>query len=266
MILRNFLYLDNSALDDYLATLQGAILDGPIEQTEIGKSGKGGKLGYKLVEGNISSESSLEKKRKLAVTDAAKFQQLYEILEELEMIKYLDLFDGQTWSEIRRGDLLEIQTITRLPELFGILQTVDEISPLIGFMKTIGQDPLADNDTKEKFEKLSGLSQVMDNQAIPILCQAVSTPGYEFCSTLSRQNLRVHEKEIAGEVTIFGKVQRIIRKGEQFEAFSLFPTLSKALPMNRAQKRKIQKDATKGKISEIIRGPAIALSTVAIYR
>jgi len=267
MMLRNFLFLDTSAVDDYLAALQGSILDGPIEQTETGKSEKGGKAGYKIIEGNITSETSTEKKQKLAVTDAAKFQQLYEIIENQQMLKFLDLIDEDTWSDIRRGDLLEIEASIRLPEWFTMTQLVDDLYPLIQLMTAFGQDPLADPTVKTAIDGISGLAKITEKQPVPLLFEATSTPGYSFSSNLSRQYFRIDLKDLNGEAIIFGKVQKILKKGEKQEVFSILPGMSKALPnMNKTQQRKIQQDAVKKGLSEIIQGPAIILTTVAIYR
>jgi len=37
MILRNFLFLDTETMADYLSTLEGSIVEGPIDQSEVKK-------------------------------------------------------------------------------------------------------------------------------------------------------------------------------------------------------------------------------------
>ncbi len=69
-----------------------------------------------------------------------------------------------------------------------------------------------------------------------------------------------------GEATVFGKIQRIIPKGERLEVFSLVPAITGVASLSREQRRKMQKSATKGQITEEIKGPAIILIPVAVYR
>lgn len=267
MNLRNFCYLDTSTLDDYLSTLEGAVIDGPVDQTEQKKSHKSGKAGYKIVEGNIGIETTQETKQKLSITDAGKFQHLFELLETQDQIKFLDVFDEDIWNEISRGDILEIQSIVRLPTWFNLVQTIDSISPFLQLMTAMGQDPLSDTNSRTAYEGISGLAKTMEKSPVPVLFKAVSTPNYEFVTNLSRQYIRCQLSELQAELTVFGKVQRIIKSGERIEAFSLLPVLSTSLPsMNISQKKQMQQDMVNKGLAEIVKGPAMVLSPVALYR
>ena len=134
-------------------------------------------------------------------------------------------------------------------------------------MSALGEDPLGDPKTRIAFEGVTGFAKLTEKSPVPLVYTAVSTPGYKFVSNLSRQYLRSEVTELAGEAVIFGKVQRILREGEQYEAFSLLPALSTSLPnISKREQRKIQREMTKRGLAEVVKGPAIILSPVAVYR
>lgn len=269
-MLRNFLYLDTYTLNDYLATLEGYVVNGSIDQTETETKGRKGEAGYSSIGVGISKENSTEHNQKLAVTDGAKFQKLYKLLEEGEnenSFKNLDLFDIETWNQIRRGDLLEIESQIHLPESFTLLKTVGDINPLINIMSVVGEDPLGDQKSKAAFDGLSSLSKISEEKPIPIIFNAISTPGFGFTANLNRKFLRCEPAEIIGDATVFGKVLRIIRKGETQEVYSLFPALTSNFPSLKAsQKREMKQKMAKQGLTNVIKGPAIVMSPLAVYR
>ncbi|MCL4274028.1 MAG: hypothetical protein KJZ77_09170 [Anaerolineales bacterium] len=268
MILRNFLFLDTDTLDDYLAALEGYVIDSAIDQTETEKKDVTGKAGYKILEGELTTEKSKEMKQRLAVTNAAKFQRLYEILEKQEDgFRYLDLFDQEIWEQIRRGDLLEIEARIHLPKAFTLMQTMDDFAPWMDIMSLVGEEPLADAKTKAAFEGLKSVSKISEGKPIPIVFESSSTPTFCFTANLQRRFLKCQLSDIEGDATVFGKVQRVIKKGEKIEVFSLLPAFSSKLPsLNTRQKKKMQQGLAQKELAEVIKGPALVISPVALYR
>lgn len=121
MILRNFLFLDTNMLTDFLAQIEGYVIEGPIDQTEMKKGQKDIKGDVKVIKGGGTSEKSTEIKQRLATTDGARFQKFYELANENEMVAYLDAFDEGIWHGIRRGELLEVQAKIGFPKSFAML-------------------------------------------------------------------------------------------------------------------------------------------------
>jgi hypothetical protein len=268
MILRNFLFLDTDTLDDYLAALEGYVVDSAIDQTETEKKDVTGKAGYKIIEGELTTEKSKEMKQTLAVTSAAKFQKLYDLLEKQEEgFRYLDLFDQEIWGQIRRGDLLEIEAKIHLPKAFALMQTMDDFSPWLDIMSLVGDKPLADAKTKAAFEGLKSVSKLSEGKPIPIVFESSSTPTFGFTANLQRRFLKCQLSDIEGDATIFGKVQRVIKRGEKVEVFSLLPAFSAKLPsLNAMQKKQMQQGMAQKELTEIVKGPALIISPVAVYR
>lgn len=265
MILRNYMYLDTEILTDYLATLEGFVSSDQFDQTETETRDLKANAGYKIIEGGLATEKSKSTRQSFAITEAAKFQKLYEILEKQDMFKFLDLFDQQSWDLIRRGDLLEIEAKVRLPYFFSVMQVFDNVSPLINIMDQDGLN--LPNVKRDEIDGLTAISEYFSNKSLPVMFEALLTPGYSFFSNLQRRYLKCQVSEIEGEVTIFGKVQRVFRKGEKAEVFNIFPAISPMLPkMNREQAKKIQQSLCQDKLAEYVKGPAIAMSILSIYR
>ena len=264
---RNFLFLDTSMLDDYLATITGYVVGGAINQVEVEKRGKGGKAGYKVVEGEITSEKSMETKRTLAITDAAKFQQLYELMEQDGLFTYLDSFDRETWDSVGRGDIVEAEITLRVPEAFTLSQVMNDLSPFLDLMELIGEDPFADPETRMAFEGFGKLAQWMENKPVPIVGESLGTPGYKFACMLPRKYLRCALTDLQGEATLFGKVKRIIREGSKYDLFSLFPAIGSSLPsLSKQQQIKVQKELAEKGLAEVVHGPAFLVTPLAIYQ
>lgn len=267
MILRNFLFLDTATMEDYLATLEGYVIEGTVDQTEVEKKDRSGKAGYKIVEGEIASEKSTETKQKLAVTDGAKFQKLYELLEKKDSVQFLDAFDEEIWTQLRRGELLEVDAIIRFPKPFTLTQAIEDLSPLMDIMATFGEDSLADPKSRAALEGMSAIAKLAEGKPIPILFEAASTPGFTFVANLPRRHLRCQLSDLEGEATVVGKIQRILAKGTKCEVFSLFPAFASSLPsLTREQRNQMQREMVKKELAEVVKGPAIIVTPLAIYR
>jgi len=261
------LFLDIATMEDYLATLEGYVTEGTIDQIEIEKKDRSGKAGYKIVEGEIASEKSTETKQKLAVTDGAKFQQLYELLEKEGSIQFLDAFDEEIWTQLRRGELLEVDAIIRFPKPFMLTQAIEDLSPLMDIMIAFGEDSLADPKSRVALDGMSAIAKLAEGKPVPILFEAASTPDFTFVANLPRRYLRCQVSELEGEATVVGKIQRILTKGAKVEVFSLFPVFASSLPnLTREQRNQMQREMVKKELAEVVKGPAIILTPLAIYR
>ncbi|RUT48003.1 hypothetical protein EJP82_02345 [Paenibacillus anaericanus] len=264
MILRNFLYLDTSVLNDYLSTIEGFIEEGPIDQTETEKSNKSGKANIKFAEGNLQAETSTETRQKIARTDASKFNNLYDYLAKENLNQFLDAFDDEIWRQIRRGEIIEVPSSITISKVFKMTQDLQSMSPMIDIMQAFGQEPFKDKQESNMFAGISSLGEHATKQNIPIIFESESTRGYSFYTRLQRQYLKTDISNLEGEADILGKVQKIIPKGKQEEVFSIVPAFDSFL--SREQKRKMLSDKKGKNLSDFIKGPAIVVTPIAIYR
>jgi hypothetical protein len=266
MKLRKFQYLDTDTLDDYLSTLEGFVIDSPVDEIEKETKGVKGEAGYKgLIGAGGGVEKSREVKQTLAVTDAAKFQKLYSILEGDEGFIYLDLIDNSVWNKIRRGDLIELEGNIRFPKFLSIINAIQGLNSTIDLVQITGNTDMSNIYDDTTYKGFLVLSEMASNRPLTIIMEPSSTSGYCFTANIKRDYIR--PGGIEGEATIFGKVERIILDGEKFEVFNLLPDLDEKvinsfLKMNRKQK----KVNFPSELKEIIKGPALVLHILAIYR
>lgn len=265
--LRDFLYLNSKMLENYLSSVEG-FLEDEIDHTETEKIQKGGKADAKVVSGNITSETSTESKSKRVLTEPAKFQRLYEALENIQQLKYLDLFDDKLWSEINRGDILEVQAKMQIPSVLTQMEQLQEFMPYLDLMENLGESFISDSD-RLPLQGFLGLQKILKDKPLPIIFQAATTPGFNFVTHLSREYLLCEFNQLQGEAVIFGKVQRILPAGQKLEIVNLIPDMLSMPNMNREQRRKLQSNKNKSaqaKFIETIKGPAIVLTALAIYQ
>jgi hypothetical protein len=267
MPLRNFLFLNTKALNDYLATLEGGLIEGTVDQTEVGKRDRGGKISAKVVEGNMSSTTSLETKTKAAVNDAAKFQRLYKLLEDSDdssdQLQVLEAFDEGIWDQLHRSEVLEVIGTARLPRAFSMLSAVQDINPMLNIMSLMGQDPLADPEIRVAFDGIRALGDAIEQKPVPLVLEAAGGPGFTFVANLPRQYMLSEVSELQGEVTLFGTIQRFIPRGQSYQAFSLLPNFPGMDPV--AQQKTFADLVEKGHAEEV-EGPAAIITPLAVYR
>jgi hypothetical protein len=263
MILRNFLFLDTDALSNYLSTLEG-YAEVEIDETVTKQRMAGGKVSIPIAEGTGGTENTTSIKRKLATTDEARFQRLYEILDGKNDVQYLDAFDIGIWQQLYRGEIIEVQAKMHLPTILRQLEEVESLSPLLNIASLFGQNPLDDPQASEAVQGMKAMNKMMEGKPLPLLFEATSTRGFHFFASLPRQHLRCQLSELQGEATVFGKIQRFIEKGKQETVFSLMPEFESLTNANRKQRRSMQKKLQQDFV-EKLKGPAIVLSPTAIY-
>src|SRR5262249_24470182 len=104
-------------------------------------------------------------------------------------------------------------------------------------------------------------------QPIPLLFETLSTPEFQFVTKLPRQYIRCNIDELVGEATLFGKIQRIVQRGQTVEAFSILPNSLMKLPIkDRNEKARSERNINNQKLSETVDGPAMVIVPIAVYR
>ena len=97
--LRNFYYINKKLLEDYIAAIEGYTYKEEIQKVnETSQKTAGAKAGVLGVtgDGKYEKQSSEEKKRKVRISDAAKFEKLFTYLSdsEDEPLPYYDFLHG----------------------------------------------------------------------------------------------------------------------------------------------------------------------------
>ncbi len=265
--LRDFIYLNTPVLESYLAQLAGYSVDEQSYSVSH-KDVKEAKAGVQVVGGSVSTESANETQSKRLLTPPAKFQSLVDILQQENQLKTLDLVDDEVWSELVRGDMVEMQVILGVPEFIGQLESIGDVRPLMDLVKNFGIAEVT-SDQETAVGGVNAMHGLLKGKPIPLIGKSAGSPNYKVFGDLARDFLKTGVPDLAGEATVLGKIQRIVPKGKSEEVFSLVSAVSGSANLSR-QQRQILK-SKKGKKPpasdrEIVRGPALALSILAVYR
>lgn len=266
MILRNFLYLDTSILNDYLATMDGYIIESG-ELIENKTTSTSGKAGIKVVEAGREVDVKSGRVSKIKQTDAGNFQKLYDLLEVESMLQYLEVFDEKIWKSIRRNEIVEVPGMLSVTKMFDTMNQVGNISPLIEMMTAFGKTDLVDDKSMEAINGLKAVSDMNSDKEIPVTLKLEFNDKYIFAAKLIPEYLRGDISKLEGEVTIIGKVQKIIPDGQEYELFSFTSGIDSIMKhQSREQRRKYDKNKSNNDVSDKITGPAMILIPLAIYK
>jgi len=189
-------------------------------------------------------------------------------LGNLKQIKHLDLFDNEYWNGIQKGEILAIEAKIRIPASIFQLEQAQGLTPLADFVQKYGISVVKDSDLT-MFQGMTDFRKLIEDKPIPLLFQTVSTPGFSFAADLSREYITGNLTDFQGEGTVFGKVQRILSKGQKMEIFSLIPDMQAMPNLTRQQRLALKSNKNKkakGNLSETLVGPAIVLTPLAVYR
>lgn len=122
MKLRNFLYLNTKIIEDYISAIDGYTYD--EESQAIATSSENavnGGLGAKVVSagGSHNGKKSEEIKRSVKISDAAKFDKIYEYLQSGndEQLKYYEFLSDDVYNELRRDDFIEVLVTPRFSKI-----------------------------------------------------------------------------------------------------------------------------------------------------
>lgn len=120
MNLRSFLYINPTLLDDYISAIDGFVYEEETLTTSKTKSVEGGLEGGIPVvkaKGNYTNTDTEEAQKQVKITNSAKFDKVYNYLEEQDNLKYYEYMEDAQWDEIKRNDFLEV----KLYSILGLL-------------------------------------------------------------------------------------------------------------------------------------------------
>lgn len=263
--LRNFLYLDTEAVSNYLSTLEGYI-ETAVDETESKEGRFGAEGGLPAIKGSGQSSKSSSRNRQLAVTEEALFQRLYQLLDDStgEGIPFLTTSGEDIWMRLDRGSIVEVQARIRLPNIFSAISAVEAIKPFIGLLDIIDEGSLVDVETQKMFDGILEVGGATKEKPVPVFLEPIHAKRDAFFCNLSRRYLRCGIGDLTGEVTVLGKITRLIQKGTSEEVYTLLPEMQSLANSNRRDRRRLK--SQKDDLSEALKGPAAMLHPVAVYQ
>jgi hypothetical protein len=260
-LLRNFLYLDERLTTMYLAQLEGGVYDEEEQshtdarQRSGGASAKLGGAGAQFGRGHTGESTTT---RTVRQTPEAAYRRLEKLLEEEDAVQWLEAFDDAIWQDLKRGELVAVESDIKVPSLYHVTEMAAGVGPLVDLMRTLGED--IDDETEEAIEGISKVGQMLKD--VVAVAHAAGALRYKFVCSLKRDYLREDLGNLDGECVVVGSLQRRLKVGEKY---SLLDSLGMSgLP--RAERRRVERDIKKQMPDAVISSPAAILAPLVIYR
>lgn len=268
MNLRSFLYINPTLLDDYISAIDGFVYEEETLTTSKTKSVEGGLEGGIPVvkgKGNYTNTDTEEAQKQVRITNSAKFDKVYNYLEEQDNLKYYEYMEDAQWDEIRRNDFLEVLVTPRFSKLKEIANLGQNIGNLLDTFQSLTDEPVIDKKSKEAINGIASLSKIKKGNEIPCVFN-LSNEKFPIVAYLDEQNFKVNQNRFVGQVYMLCKVQRKLEKGEKIQLDEIFEDVKK-LPLNREQRRSLPKDTSNPKgLKDEIKGRAFVVIPIAIYQ
>ena len=220
MILRNFLYLNEQMLDDYLSSIEGYLATTVIK-TEKQSNTKNAGVGVstKLLSGKLGKEKSdeIETKMEVQITPASKVQRFLDYLESEEPIKFYDYVDDGVWQDVQREEILEFMGTVRFSKLKEITHAVIELEKLCDALQEVSPTQILDKKTLQTIQGLKKLNDVQNGNEIPCVLSFNGSKEFQVVCYLDKAHFIVNQENFVGDVTILCKVQKKVSKGNSIE-------------------------------------------------
>ena len=224
MILRDYLYLDTERVQDYLSSLDPGITD-EFEETVKEGSGREGNLGIKAhflaAGGRSQSQEESIYETTFRIRAQNWFYRVYDQLKDDDAIRVYDQDEPIDLGadRLRRGDVVEI---TRNFAPSPLNKMIDQIFDLVDLMTKLGlTEKLGDENTQQA---LSMMTMVFrgdhDDTEVPMVARASGQDASVIFTAKSDFLLR-SEDDFYGDMTVFGRVQRVVAASAAVDLFDL---------------------------------------------
>ena len=267
-MLRDFIYLDQRLVNQFLAQLEGGLFDEETERrSQTGKGGFAGGVRAAVIEAKAEKtrETTTETERSTRQTPESQFNRLFDYLSKDDLISVSDVDEKPFVDGLKRGDLLHFEEAAL--EVSGFQQAAalaQQLSDLLPVMDLFG-DVDIDDKTRAEMQAVGALA----NSAgpLPVIARIPGKAKLAIAMELDRQFLL---DDVAGEASILVRVIKVLKKGESHLVGD--PTGGLVSRAPRAQRRKMASGFdTKGARGLGINSPQIAYpaiigTAIAIYR
>lgn len=266
MILRNFLYLDESLLIEFLAQLEGGVAASETRRTTSDRSrgirGSLGTSGMAHAGGELRRRTQDEAEFVVHQTRASQFDRLHRLLTEKDALGVAE--PSADLKTLARGKMVEVTGPARVLGLGGLSEMLEMLDSLSEVMDPAEIDA-SELGQIELFRKFLG-------RATPDIAVSVTTgePPEEFGAVMKMDAGLEARAELAGEVSMLGKLLRRVEDGQNYVVQDpLGGLLATAPPAARAELlANLDSEEMRGfgVSSPEVAGPAWIVLPVAVYR
>lgn len=264
-MLKNFIYLNEPALDGYLSSLEDG-LRGLVEAKIAKSSSVSGKAGVAGVGVGGDHERQQEETTSRTDTASARFERLQRLArEDPEASGWVDVVDPDTdLKDIGIGAIVELECEIFIPEAIkamspngGIAQAIDQLQALAPFASMLGLD-MSGVPAADQLNGVKGFASTLGGDAVVV--GEPNESDFRIAGKLLDAYLR---GEVEGYARVVGKVSAVLGKG----AWKPLLALPGMNLLSRDKRREMErKGPDEGQEGSWLQGPAIMIDVLAIYR
>ena len=256
--LRDYLYLDLKRLEDYLSILEPTGEVRQLSETihnERVQAASMPKLGEPADEGD-SRPAEVIIERTMSVSAKHAFNRLYEKLSD----SMIDIDEKP--GEVTRGSAVKV---TRDFELSPVGQMIESL-PEAMRMSVSSESELDEKEEEMAALVVNRLLKGSDTQHdIPIIAKA-SSPSYSVVFLADPQYMLRGPDEMAGDMTLVGKVRRVIPDNQELNLLTLPNVLPRGIRQSGLEDDDIAELFTELDSDALtIKGPAIIVDVLAVF-
>lgn len=283
MILRDYMYLDTGRLQDYMSSLDAGVIE-EFTETNRSQTDKEGKAGLKAsiagagVDAGAGGRSEEETTRERTVRVRAQnmFNRIYDELDENDAIKVFDEEVSLTLDKVRRKEVVEI-TGSFAPSPLNDM--IDSILNLMNIMEEMGfVEEAGDPQTQQAIRALAMIFRGDEGkEEVPMVSRVEQNADLEDNISVvflaKSRFIVVDQEDFEGDMTVFGKVQKLVPEGESIDLFD-FLKLPKVIRREANLKEELFKmfetwpkelGGPIARESTEVQGPALVVTPVAVY-
>ncbi|WP_337110151.1 DUF6414 family protein [Prescottella equi] len=260
MILRRFLYLDESAVDGYLSALEDGLRDS-VQRDATKNSTIGGSLGVSNIKLDAERGKGTTYSEVARDTPHSKYERLSRLAGSAGA--WTEILEDDSLDQYSTGEIVELEADLYVPEVVRMLQSdhemgqlfdaMDKLSKLGGVMTLDGMPPQEERDAMRA--AISALPTSL------MVVGELAESEWAIAGKLNRDYL--HDADLDGTARIVGKIAKKLPEGT-YKPILALPGMS-LMPreQRRAMERKKPEPGDEGKY---LSGPAVLLDIIAIYR
>lgn len=265
-LLKRFLYLNTSDLNDYISALEGGLRGSGQRRTTTGSS-LGGEANLKVAKGNKESKQEEEESYNFSDTEQARFERLLELASaDSEKTGWVEALDPDSHlANIGIGALIEIECEIYVPDEVrllsssgGLTEALDTLDAMTPFAAALGLDTTSGLPSKKERDAAKGFISTMKTDLVVVGERDDS--DWKVAGQVSPEFTR---GDIDGVARIVGKVSSKWGEGEWKPLLALPGSSLMPRKERRALAKKRPKD---GEEDQFMQGPALMLDVLAIYR
>lgn len=266
-LLKRFLYLNTNAVDSYLGVIEGGLADSAtLRRTDRGSKGGKANIGAPGLGAGVSKdrESTQEDERTVRETPEQRFDRLMNALaEDPDRYTFEDVLDlDDAFERCVVGSMISVTSDIEIPAVIRIFAQPEQLGDMLDLMEAIrpmaglfGTSPEG-MPPPEQVQAVRSFAGMMKSDLVFVGETDEDAPR------IAGKLEKAHLIELPeGEATVVGKVARRWQSGESHSLLGL----PGASIMSRKQRRTAApSDDTDD--DSILRGPALTLDVLAIYR